>query len=130
MGASPQNEEGTVIVQTDRGPVDVDTSIAGIVDALNKAGVPTIASCSGHGFRPGNIALRDGREIIIARNFEEGRMIDKLFPIGASGERVLSSLSARDPAVQTRWQTECATSADPRDSDPASPKSHQEDEGR
>ena len=84
--AGPQSEEGTVVLQTERGPIDVDTSIAPIVDALNKAGVPTIASCSGHGHRPGNIALRDGREIIIARNFEEGRLIDNLFPIGANGE--------------------------------------------
>lgn len=79
-------EEPTIVLQTERGPIGVDASIAPIVDALNKAGAPTIASCSGHGHRPGNIALRDGRELIIARNYEEARLIDRLFPIGSNGE--------------------------------------------
>lgn len=61
-------------------PVEVDIEIAPIVAALNAAGVETVASCSGHGNRPGNIALRDGREIIIARNYAEARRIDRLFP--------------------------------------------------
>lgn len=84
----PQSEEGVIVLQLARGPVEVDTSIAPIVAALNAAGAETAASCSGHGFRPGNIALRDGREIIIARNFTEGRRIDRLFPIGADGEPI------------------------------------------
>lgn len=84
----PQSEEGVIVLQLARGPVEVDTSIAPIVAALNAAGAETAASCSGHGFRPGNIALRDGREIIIARNFTEGRRIDRLFPIGADAEPI------------------------------------------
>ena len=64
----------------------IDKDIAPVVAALNQVGCATVASCSGHGHRPGNIALADGREIIIARNFEEGRRIDRLFPIGANGE--------------------------------------------
>lgn len=86
MTPLPMGEEPTVIIKTDRGPVDVDESIAPIVWALNAVGAETIASCSGHGHRPGNIALRDGREIIIARDFEEARRIDALFPVGANGE--------------------------------------------
>ena len=97
--AAPQAEEGTIVLQSERGPIDVDTSIAPIVDALNKAGVPTIASCSGHGFRPGNIALRDGREIIIARDFEEGRLIDRLFPVGANGEANVMARTREGGAV-------------------------------
>lgn len=88
IAAQRMGIEATVIVQTEHGPVGVDASLAPIVDALNKAGVPTIASCSGHGHRPGNIALRDGREIVIARNFEEARLIDGLFAFGANGEPV------------------------------------------
>jgi hypothetical protein len=57
--------------------VEVDAEIAPIVRALNEAGVATVASCSGHGVRPGNIALRDGREIIIARNHAEARQIER-----------------------------------------------------
>lgn len=59
---------------------DVDSCIAPIVRALNGAGVVTVASCCGHGKRPGNIALADGREIIIAPNYETGRRIDSIFP--------------------------------------------------
>lgn len=80
--------EQTITVQTDRGSVNVDASIAAIVQALNDAGVQTVASCSGHGHRPGNIALADGRELIIARDFAEARKIDALFPVGISGEAV------------------------------------------
>lgn len=84
-----QDDEGVVVLQTARGPIDVDASIAPIVAALNAAGVETIASCSGHGHRPGNIALRDGRELIIARDYAEGRLIDGLFPVDASGVAVM-----------------------------------------
>lgn len=66
--------------------VEVDTEIAPIVAALNAAGVETVASCCGHGFRPGLIALRDGREIIIARDHDEARMIDRLFLLDINGE--------------------------------------------
>lgn len=68
--------------------VEVDVEIAPIVKALNAAGVETIASCSGHGHRPGNIMLRDGREIVIARDFSEARAIDVLFPLNINGEPV------------------------------------------
>lgn len=57
--------------------VDVDSCISGIVDALNYIGWATVASCCGHGKRPGNIMLVDGRELIICPDFETGRMVDK-----------------------------------------------------
>ena len=60
--------------------VDVDSCIAPIVAALNAGGVPTIASCCGHGKRPGNIILGDGRELIIAPDFATSRAIDDAFP--------------------------------------------------
>jgi hypothetical protein len=46
-------------------PVGVDECIAPIVEALNKAGAFTVASCCGHGTQPGSIVLRDGRELTI-----------------------------------------------------------------
>lgn len=58
----------------------VDPCIAPLVQALNDAGIETMASCCGHGRRPGNIALADGRELIIAANYDEGRAIDRAFP--------------------------------------------------
>jgi hypothetical protein len=59
--------------------VGVDSCIAPIVKALNDAGAHTIASCCGHGHRPGNIILGDGRELIIAKDFETARKIDNVF---------------------------------------------------
>lgn len=55
--------------------VGVDACIAPIVKALNDAGVPTVASCCGHGKTVGNIALTDGRELIIARDSDERKRI-------------------------------------------------------
>jgi hypothetical protein len=62
------------------GEVSVDSCIARIVEALNKACIRTVASCCGHGIRPGNIALADGRELIIAPDYETARRVDKAFP--------------------------------------------------
>lgn len=59
---------------------DVDSCIAPLVKSLNEHGLITIASCCGHGKRPGNIVLADGREIVIVPNYEAGRQIDALFP--------------------------------------------------
>ena len=65
--------------------VEIDADIALLVRVLNDAGVRTVASCSGHGHRPANIALADGRELIIARNYAEARRIEALFPFDING---------------------------------------------
>jgi hypothetical protein len=74
----------------------IDAAIAGLVSALNKGGCPTKASCSGHGERPGQISLADGRELFIARNWREAREIDAAFP-GINGETpIRDKLDAMD----------------------------------
>jgi hypothetical protein len=71
----------TVVLETASGKkVDVDGCIAPLVSALNAAGIETIACCCGHGKRPGNIALKDKRELIIAPDYKTGREIDRAFP--------------------------------------------------
>lgn len=60
--------------------VDVDRCIAPIVKALNDAGITTDASCCGHNNRPGNISLADGRELIIAPDWETARKAETAFP--------------------------------------------------
>jgi len=45
--------------------VKIDREIAGLVRALNKEGIITISSCSGHGKEHGHIWLKDGRVLII-----------------------------------------------------------------
>ena len=86
INASIGRDEPTVTVDIHGGGIaGVDESIAPLVKLLNDGGIKTVASCSGHGHRPGNIALADGRELIIARNWNEARIIDGLFP-GINGE--------------------------------------------
>jgi hypothetical protein len=70
-----------------RGGVWCDPCIVPLVKALNDAGIPTVASCCGHGHRSGLITLADGRELIIARDFDEARMIGRLFPIDINGDQ-------------------------------------------
>lgn len=69
-----------IVIDNQRKLIDVDSCIAELVRALNAAGILTVASCCGHGKRPGNVALADGRELIIAPDYETGRKIDKVFP--------------------------------------------------
>ena len=61
-------------------PKDVDSCIAPMVVALNAAGIATVASCCGHGRRPGNIALADGREMVIAPDYDTARKVEAAFP--------------------------------------------------
>ena len=72
VGANGQPVEHLLIGNRE---VEVDAEIAPVVLALNDAGLETVASCSGHGKMPATIALKDGREIIIARSFKEARQI-------------------------------------------------------
>lgn len=77
----PNREAAMVTVERDasgKPTVFCDPCIEPLVRALNAGGIPTVASCCGHGERHGGIALRDGRELIIANNFQQARGIEKL----------------------------------------------------
>jgi hypothetical protein len=63
-----------------RTAIQVDACIAPIVTALNDAGIATVASCCGHGKRPGIIALEDGRELLVMPDWESSRRLDPLWP--------------------------------------------------
>jgi len=68
---------GTMVVMEINGkPRDIDSCIAPIVRALNDAGIPTIACCCGHGKSNGNIALVDGRELIIVPDYQAARLAE------------------------------------------------------
>ena len=85
--ADTREAQMVVVERDDSGKPTVwcDPEVAPLVAALNGAGFRTVASCSGHGKRPASIVLSDGREIIIAKDFDEARKIDGLFP-GINGE--------------------------------------------
>lgn len=83
-------ESKMVVIERDsegKASVWCDPCIAPIVRALNAAGIRTIASCCGHGFRPGTIALADGRELLIARDWNEARAVSEAFPVDINGDR-------------------------------------------
>jgi hypothetical protein len=64
----------------------IDPCIAHIVAALNAANVTTVASCCGHGHRPGIISLEDGRELIVAQSRDESERLTAGYP-DINGER-------------------------------------------
>jgi hypothetical protein len=76
-----------VIERDDAGTPTVwcDPEIVDLVTSLNAGGVRTIASCSGHGYRPGWIALADGRQLVIAPDLDACKKIDALFPVDING---------------------------------------------
>jgi len=55
----------------------IDSCIAPIVDALNKANIQTLFSCCGHEKCPGYITLKDGRELFIMPDFETAKKVEK-----------------------------------------------------
>lgn len=68
----------------------VDPCIQPLVQAINDAGILTLNCCCGHGMRPGWIALEDGRQILIAKDWDEMRVMDAGFPtlsVSEQGEK-------------------------------------------
>lgn len=68
-------------------PVAVDRCIVQLVIAINSGGAQTVASCCGHGHRPGRISLRDGRELFVLPSYEAGQELDATFPLDIHGHR-------------------------------------------
>jgi hypothetical protein len=62
-----REEAMVTIARDDQGIPTIwsDPCIAPIVKALNAGGLPTVASCCGHGNIPGIITLGDGRHLVI-----------------------------------------------------------------
>ena len=58
--------------------VDVDRCIWDLINKLNSAGIVTISSCCGHGRRPGSVILGNGQELLLIKDYEEGRKIDDI----------------------------------------------------
>jgi hypothetical protein len=78
-----------------------DPEIADLIRALNSGGVRTIASCSGHGEKPGWIALKDGRQLAIVADLDSFKRM-----IGAAGLRQEPCI--HDPArPEGCWRVRC-----------------------
>jgi len=79
----PNREAAMVVLATDddgNPTVWCDPCIAPLVLALNHGGLPTVWSCCGHGRRPAQIGLSDGREVIVFADASEARRIESLWP--------------------------------------------------
>ncbi|NIR31678.1 MAG: hypothetical protein GWN84_20675 [Gammaproteobacteria bacterium] len=74
--------EGDVLVDIGlaAGPISVDPCIADLVQALNATGLPTVASCCGHGRRPGRITLKDGRELHVTFSQDAANELQGRYP--------------------------------------------------
>lgn len=58
---------------------DIDSCMALLIATLNTIpALETVACCCGHGKGPGNVILKDGRELFIAPDFETARKWDSL----------------------------------------------------
>jgi hypothetical protein len=119
-------------------PIDgVDEEIRPLVAALWAAGIGTRASCSGHGHRPGLITLHDGRELVIAPDFDAARKIDALFPLNIHGEATPQAGKVGE-APGLCGSTECLATCDegrvhakcPASPAPAAPTDHVPDAGK
>ena len=63
-----------------------DPDIADLVEALQDIG--TVASCSGHGLRPGIITLKDARTLMIFDNMDHAKPANDAYPLDINGELV------------------------------------------
>jgi hypothetical protein len=87
--AAIAREDVMIVIQRDnkgKPTVWCDPEIVDLITALNGGGIPTIASCSGHGHRPGRIMLADGRNLFITRNQDDVEQIEAQFPYDINGE--------------------------------------------
>ncbi len=94
--AAGSREAGMVTLRTDgdgRPKVWCDPEIADLVDALNTKALSTVASCSGHGHRPGIIMLTDGRCLMVFRDREYAKAAEAAYPLDING---IASAPAED----------------------------------
>jgi hypothetical protein len=57
-----------------------DPCLEPLVRALNGGGIRTVASCCGHGRRPGSVLLANGRALLVLESIEEHDRLDGLWP--------------------------------------------------
>lgn len=99
-------EENMVTLRRDRDgrpTVWCDPEIVDLVDALNNGSLATVASCSGHGEKPGFIALADGRVLMLYSSLE---------PAEVSLSRPTPSDAGLREALDAAWEAYQSTPVD------------------
>jgi hypothetical protein len=88
-----------------------DPAIADLVTALNTGDLSTLASCSGHGYQPGSVALADGRCLMVFPDHDAWLAAQDallaLYPLTIHGEAVVqrptqSASKASEPTDPAR----------------------------
>ncbi len=88
LHCTPGSYAGDILVILPGGrTVSLDPCIVNLVCTLNRGGIRTVASCCGHGHRPGRISLDDGRELFIAEGYDEACVVAKAFGVDIHGEK-------------------------------------------
>lgn len=99
-------EEAMVVVQRDASGTPIvwcDPEIVDLVTALNNGGLATVASCSGHGEKPGFIALRDGRVL---------RLFDSLEAAHADENPPLATPVQDEMLAKATWFRFCSSTGE------------------
>lgn len=76
-------EAAMVVIERDNNGTPTiwcDPEVVDLVTALNTNRLRTVASCSGHGHRPGFIALKDGRMLLVCASLDEAQKADHVWP--------------------------------------------------
>lgn len=84
-----QREDKMLVLRRDAAGMPTvwcDPEIADLVEALNAGDLATVWSCSGHGYRPGMIGLKDGRQLMIFDDIEHARAAERAYPLDINGE--------------------------------------------
>jgi len=87
--SAASREDAMVVIKRDntgKPTVWCDPCIAPLIAALNTGGVRTLASCCGHGHRPGFVMLEDGRDLVITPDHETAVRIGDLFDVDVNGD--------------------------------------------
>lgn len=96
---APNREAAMVVISNG---VWCDPCLQPLVRALNEGGLPTVASCCGHGRRPGRVALADGRQLLVLPDLETELALGGLWPginheSGVCEEPASMTLVAKNP---------------------------------
>lgn len=79
-----------------------DPCLAPLITALNDGGLPTVASCCGHGENPGSVALADGRWLLILPDhaaYDAAEALLRVHPRKVTGIRQDRYVSKLPPSV-------------------------------
>ena len=91
------------------GAIWCDPCLVPLVRALNTGGLPTVASCCGHGHRPGSISLADDTHLLIAPNDEWADALGDFIHdrVGCKPGRECSACAAKWPTCATYSNLGC-----------------------